>query len=92
MRPDQVGLASRGFVPKRVMTPLLLVRTPLAWASSAVVIVVGLSLWSLGTHDSFLTIGDRPTPSLTDNTGTLPPVDIGSTLDDQTENTAIWGD
>jgi hypothetical protein len=92
MRPDQLGLAWRGSVPKRLMTPWLLARSPLAWASSTVVIVVGLALWSLGTHDSFLTIGDRSMPSLTDDAAMLPPVDVGNTLDDQTENTTIWGD
>jgi hypothetical protein len=74
------------------MMPLLLARSPLAWASSTVVILVGLALWSLGTHDSFPTIGDRSMPSLTDDTAMLPPVDVGNTPDDQTENTTIWGD
>jgi hypothetical protein len=92
MRPDQLGLARGGSVPRRVMTPLLLARSPLAWASSTAVIVVGLALWSLGTRDAFLTVGDRSVPSLTDDTAILPPVDVGHTLDDPTAHTTIWGD
>jgi hypothetical protein len=61
------------------------------------VVAVVLVLSSIGTHDSFPTVGDGSTPPVTEDTGNLPPVDIGNTLDgntldDQTENTTIWGD
>jgi hypothetical protein len=79
-------------VLERFMAPSLLAKTPLAWASSALVIVVGLSLWSLGTHDAFQRVEDRPGPPLIEDMKALPPVNSGRTLDVQTEPTTIWGD
>jgi hypothetical protein len=92
MRPDQLRLVWLGSTLKGFMAPLLLTKRPLAWASSALVIAVVLALSSIATHDSFLTGTDRSTPPLTDDMGTLPPVDIGNSLEDQAENTTIWGD
>jgi hypothetical protein len=90
--PDQLRLVWPGSMLKCFMAPLLLTNRPLAWASSALVIAVVLSLSSIGTHDSFLRVSDRSLPPLTDDTGILPPVDVENTLDDQTDNTTIWGD
>jgi hypothetical protein len=92
IRPDQPWRVCLGSTLKGSMPPLLFTKRPLAWASSVLVIAVVLSLSSIGIHDSFLGVRDRSTPLLTDDTGTLPPVDIGNTLNDQTENTTIWGD
>jgi hypothetical protein len=92
VRPDLPWRGWRGSTLKGSMPPLPLTKRPLAWASSALVVAVVLVLSSIGTHDSFPTVGDGSTPPVTEDTGNLPPVDIGNTLDDQTENTTIWGD
>jgi hypothetical protein len=92
IRPDPPWRVWLGSTLKGSVPPLPLTKRPLAWASSALVIAVVLSLSSIGTHDFFLRVRDRSAPPLTEDTGTLPPVDIGNTLDDQTEDTPIWGD
>jgi hypothetical protein len=92
MRPDRLGRVWLGSTLKGFMAPLLLTKRPLAWASSALVVAVVLSLSSIGTHDSFIRARHRSTPPLTENAGTLPPVDMGNPPNDQTEDTTIWGD
>lgn len=92
MRPAQPRLAWPASALKRFMEPSLPAKKPLAWASSALVIVVGLSLWSLGTHDVFQRVEDRSGPPLIEEIKPFPPVDSGQTFDAQTENTTIWGD
>jgi hypothetical protein len=92
IRPAQPQLARPASVLKCFMAPSPLAKKPLAWASSALVVIVGLSLWSLGTHDVFQRVEDRSGPPLIEDMKTFPPVDSGQTFDDQTENTTIWGD
>jgi hypothetical protein len=92
VRPDQPWRAWLGSTLKGSLPPLLLTKRPLAWASSALAVALVLSLSSIGTHDSFLRVRQRSTPPVTEDTGTLPPVDSGNPLDDQSGNTTIWGD
>jgi hypothetical protein len=64
-------------------------KTPLAWAGSMLLIVVGLSLWSFGTHGTFRVGVERPgAPAMEE---TRMPVGDEPRLEAPPEP-VIWGD
>lgn len=74
---------------KRVIVSLRTAKTPLAWASSMLVIVVGLSLWSFGTHNTFQTGMERSGAPAIEG---MPPV-LGDELGLESQSEPIiWGD
>lgn len=75
---------------KGAVAPLRMRRTPLAWASSMLVVVVGLSLWSFGTHSTFREgLQQTGAPPITEVR--TPPAGEEIGLEAQPEQ-IIWGD
>jgi hypothetical protein len=87
-------LLGRGPAPRRLTEPWRL-KSPLAWASCGLVIVVTLSLWSLGNQKPIEIIGEPLEPVLTEERRD-PAWDYSesatSGVAEQPENTTIWGD
>jgi len=70
-------------------------KSPLAWASCGLVIVVTLSLWSLGNQKPIEIIGEPLEPALTEEGRDLTwgrSESATSGIGEQPENTTIWGD
>ena len=85
-RPQWPWLAS---AVKCVIVPFQMAKTPLAWASSMVLIVIGLSLWSFGPHDTFHVGMERSGAPAMEETGT--PVGDEPGLEAPPEP-VVWGD
>lgn len=86
-RPQWPWLAS---AVKCVIVPFRIAKTPLAWASPMVLIVIGLSLWSFGTQDTFRVGVERSGAPAMEETGTPPGGDEAG-LEAPAEP-IIWGD
>jgi hypothetical protein len=73
-----------------MMRPLQMRKASLAWASSMLMIVVGLSLWSFGSHGTFQVGVKRPTAPPIEETK-IPPAGEEPSPEAQPEH-IIWGD
>ena len=86
--------AGLGLTPRRLRGAWQL-KSPLAWASCGLVIVVALSLWSLGDQRPLGIIGAPFEPALVEETRELTRVhgeSATSSATEQAENTTVWGD
>jgi hypothetical protein len=87
-------LVGLGLVLRRLMGAWR-VKSPLAWASCGLVIVVTLSLWSLGSQKPLEIVGEPLEPALIENMRDPTWVhseSATSNIAEQAENTTIWGD
>ena len=91
---ESFRLAGLGLALWRLMASWRL-KSPLAWASCGLVIVVTLSLWSLGSHKPLEIVGEPLEPALMEEA--RDPAwghseRTTSSAAEQVENTTVWGD
>jgi hypothetical protein len=88
-RPAGLGLALRR------LRGAWQLKSPLAWASCGLLVVVTLSLWSLDNQRPLEIVGEPLEPALMEETRELTWVhseSATSSVAEQAENTTIWGD
>jgi hypothetical protein len=88
-RPAGLGLALRR------LRGAWQLKSPLAWASCGLLVVVTLSLWSLDNQKPLEIVGEPLEPALMEETRELTWVhseSATSSVTEQAENTTIWGD